>query len=79
MNKKLFKVTFANEWDEDGIIYILSYGFDEAAENALMIKEQEMDKISILDEDGSLIDPPKTPRVRNVELLTENIYGIKDR
>lgn len=78
--RKLFKVSFADDyWSEEGNIYIISNGFDEAAEKALIIKEKEQDEIGIIDEDGDLIDPPKPPRVRNVELLTENCYGIKDR
>jgi hypothetical protein len=79
--KKLFKVSFTDDyWSEDGCVYIISNGFDEAAEKALIIKEKEQDEIGILDEDGDLITgPPKPPRVRNVELLTENCYGIKDR
>lgn len=79
--KKLFKVSFADDyWSEDGNIYIISNGFDEAAEKALIIKEKKQDEIGILDEDGSLItEPPKPLRVRNVELLTENCYGFKDR
>lgn len=79
--RKLFKVSFAEYWDDDSNIYIISDGFDEAAEKALIIKMKEQHvEIGTIDEDGDLItELPKPPKVRNVELLTENCYGIKDR
>jgi len=77
--RKLFKVIFEDEWDDRENIFILANGFDDAAEKSLMIKESKRTEIGVLDEDGDLTINQPEYKVRKVELITENLYGIRDK
>ena len=70
---KLFKVSFKDCYGDD--VFVLTNGYDEAAEKALEIKTHEEEEKPIINEndDGSL-RKEKTFKVKSVELLTDKLY-----
>ena len=69
---KLFRVEM-NDYGHE--VYLLAHGYDEAAETAIKIKEEEESKKGVLDEEGN-VRTPKNWKIRRVELLTDKLYNI---